>query len=103
METTYNYTVFFGTAPDPPSGAYVRGDWGSLPEYRFTTGTKIVLVWAHHNRLVIRFAYTGSDFNDDIILWDAPQAEPLYMSVQAFQVQNYVSGSDSVYQVMGQW
>lgn len=103
METTFEYRTFFGTAPNPPTGVYVTGDWAALPEYSFGTGTKILLVWAHDNRLVIRFSFDGVDFGDDIVLWDSPQAEPFYQSAQKFQVQNYVNGAASIYQVMGQW
>ncbi len=104
METTYNYEVTLGTAPDPPTGAYVAGDFTGLTEYSFASGTKIVLVFVHNAQLVIRFRYSGAAaWGDDIVLWDAPQAEPLYLSAQFFQVQNYVAGSFALFQVMGQW
>ena len=103
METTYNYAVFDGSAPNPPTGVYVPGDWTAIPIYTFPTGTKILLVWVHDSRMVIRFSFDAVTYGDDIVLFDAPQAEPLYMSVQSFQVQNFVSGAISVWQVMGQW
>jgi len=103
METTYTYGVHFGTAPNPPTGVYVANDWTGIPTYTFTNGTKILLVFTHDNRAVYRFSFDGTAFGDDLILWDAPQAEPIYMSAQSFQVQNYVNGSFAVFQVMGQW
>jgi len=103
METTYTYEVFDGTAPNPPTGVYMQGDWTGIPEYAFTSGTKILMVWTHNNRAVYRFTFDGVTYGDDIILYDAPQAEPLYMSAQRFQVQNHVNGSFAVWQVMGQW
>jgi len=103
MESTYNYTVFDGTAANPPTGAYVVGDWTGIAINTFATGTKILMVWVHDNRLVIRFAFTGVAWGDDIVLYDAPQAEPFYLSAQSFQVQNFVNGSLALYQVMGQW
>lgn len=103
METTFNYDVTFGIAPDPPSGAYIAGDWTGIATYAFGTGTKIIKVFAHENRLVIRFAFSGVLWGDDIILWDAAQSEPFYLSAQSFQVQNYVAGSNCIFQVIGQW
>ena len=103
METTYTYQVHYGVAPNPPTGVYVPNDWTGIATYRFTTGTKILLVWTHNNQAVYRFAFEGTAFGDDIILYDAPQAEPIYMSAQAFQVQNHVNGSFATFQVMGQW
>ncbi len=103
METTYNYKVYFGNAPNPPTGTYVNGDWTGIPRFDFPTGTKIVMAWAHDSRMVIRFSFDSILFGDDIVLFDAAQAEPFYMSALAFQVQNYTSGSVSVWQVMGQW
>jgi len=104
METTYNYGVTFGTASDPPSGAYVAADFTGLTTYAFASGTKIILVFAHNAQLVIRFRYSATAaWGNDIVLWDAPQAEPIYLSAQYFQVQNYVAGSPCIFQVIGQW
>ena len=103
METTFNYKIFGGNAPNPPSGTYVNGDWTGLTEYNFGTGTKIILVWCHDQRMVIRFSFDGVVWGEDFELYDAPQAEPLYMSAQKFQVQNRVNGAQAIFQVMGQW
>ncbi len=92
------------SAPDPGGGAYPAADaWSGISELRFSTGTKIILVWTHNNRLVIRFAFDGVTYGDDIVLYDAPQAEPLYMSALSCQVINYLPGATAVYQIMGQW
>lgn len=114
METTYNYCVLpiggMANAPDPGGGAYPAADcWDGITEHVFTDqlgasrGTKIVMVWAHDNRIVIRFSYDGVTYGDDTVLYDAAQAEPFYLSAQRFQVINFVPGSTAVYQVMGQW
>lgn len=104
MESTYNYKAYNGTAPDPNGLVYPSAvHWFGIREYAFGTGTKILLVWVHDNRLVIRFSFDGVAYGDDIILYDAAQAEPFYYSAQKFQVINFVAGSNSVWQVMGQW
>lgn len=108
METTYQYQILptggMASAPDPGGGAYPAADaWDGISELRFSTGTKIIMVWVHNNRVVIRFAFDGANYGDDIVLYDSPQAEPFYMSAQACQVINYLPGSIAVYQVMGQW
>ncbi len=111
METTFNYIILpsggMASAPDPGGGVYPAADaWTGITELLFTTGTKIILVWAHTNRIVIRFSFeaTGVDnWGNDIVLYDALQAEPFYMSAQRCQVINYVPGSTATYQVMGQW
>ena len=61
------------------------------------------MVWAHEQRLVIRFAFDGVTYGDDIVLYDAAQAEPFYYAAQTFQVINYLNGAFAVWQVMGQW
>jgi len=103
METAFIYEVHFGTAPNPPTGVYVAGDWTGIPEYTFSSGTKILMVWTHNNQAVYRFSFNGLTYGDDIVLWDAPQAEPIYLSAQRFQVQNYVNGSFAIFQVKGSW
>ncbi len=108
METTYNYKILpsggMANAPDPGGGAYPAADaWSGISELRFGTGTKIILVWTHNNRIVIRFSFDGVTYGDDIVLYDAPQAEPFYLSAQACQVINYLPGATAVYQIMGQW
>lgn len=111
MDTTYNYIVLpssgMSAAPDPGGGVYPAADaWDGIPELLFTTGTKIILVWAHNAQIVIRFNFQllGDDnWGDDIVLYDALQAEPFYLSAQRCQVINKVPGSTALYQVMGQW
>lgn len=108
METTYSYQILppggMASAPDPGGGSYPAADaWDGISELRFKTGTKIILVWAHMNRIVIRFSFDGVNYGDDIVLYDAPQAEPFYMSALACQVINYLPGAIAVYQIMGQW
>lgn len=112
METTYNYQILptggMASAPNPGgSGAYPGANaWTGIPVLSFTNGTKIILVWTHTNRIVIRFSFEASgddNWGDDIVLYDAAQAEPLFMSAQRAQVINYVSGSIAQYQIMGQW
>ena len=104
METTYNYKVFSGTAPDPAGGSYPSAAaWTGITAYSFGTGTKIILVWVHDNKLVIRFSFVGDNYGDDIVLYDAPQAEPVYLAAQKFQVINQTPGSAAQWQVMGQW
>jgi len=108
METTYEYQVLpvggMAEAPDPGGGKYPAADaWLGISPLRFSTGTKIIMVWVHNNRIVIRFSFGGTDYGDDIVLYDSPQAEPFYMSAQAIQVINFVPGSTALYQIMGQW
>lgn len=103
MESTYSYQAYFGTAPNPPTGAYVTGDWAGITEYRFRSGTKIIMAFTHENRAVYRFTFDGVKYEDDIILWDAPQAEPFYYSALGFQVQNYVNGAYAIWQILGFW
>lgn len=114
MESTYNYIVFpvqgsSLNAPDPggaanPSTNNWVNAWVGIPEYAFGTGTKIIMVFVHNNRLVLRWRFSAdADWGDPIILWDAPQAEPFYHSAQYFQVMNYVPGSTALWQVIGQW
>ncbi len=114
METTYNYIVLpvggMSVAPNPGGGVYPAADaWTGIPVLDFTTGTKIVNVWAHDNRVVIRFSFSGVqadgsiEWGDDIVMFDAPQAEPYYMSARLCQAINFVSGSIALYQIMGQW
>lgn len=108
METTYNYKILplggMALAPNPGGGAYPAADaWDGISELRFGTGTKIIMVWVHDSRIVIRFSFDGVTYGDDIVLYDSPQAEPFFMSAQACQVINYVPGAVAVYQIMGQW
>ncbi len=103
MEAAFEYRVFEGTAPNPPGAGYVNGVWTGIPEYSFGTGTKIMYVFTHDNRAVYRFSFDGVVWGSDIELYDAPQAEPFYLSAQKFQVQNRISGSFAVWQLIGMW
>jgi hypothetical protein len=105
METTYNYKVFYGSAaPNPAGGVWPgAGVWTGITSYNFGTGTKIIMVWIHDNRAVIRFSFDGTTYGDDILLYDSPQAEPFYYAAQSFQIVSMITGSAAVWQVMGQW
>ena len=104
METTYEYEVFNGVAPNPGGGVYPGPNaWTGIPELVFATGTVIIMAWIHDQRAVVRFAFDGVTYGDDIVLYPALQAEPFYLSAQSVQVINFTNGSFANYQIMGQW
>ena len=104
METTYNYKVFYGNAPDPGGGAYPAPDaWTGIAELDFTTGTKIIMVWVWDQFAVLRLSFDGITYGDDIVLHNAPQAEPFYYCAQKAQIINFTPGATAIYQIKGQW
>lgn len=108
METTYNYQILptggMAAAPNPAGGAYPASDaWTGITELVFSTGTKIIKVWVHDARMVIRFSFDGVTYGNDVVLYDAPQAEPFYLCALRCQVINYANAQIATYQVMGQW
>ncbi len=108
MESTYNYQVLpdggMAAAPNPGGGVYPGANaWTGITQHVFSNGTKIIKVWVHDARIVIRFSFDGVTWGDDIVLKDSPQAENFYHSALRCQVINYTNALIATYQIMGQW
>lgn len=109
METTYQYNVWNGNAPDPAVGA--DPFLNETTVYQFTNpdgssaATKILHVWAVDQNLLIRFSYRSATlvWGDPITIQAAAQSQDFFHSAQAWQVVNAVFGATAWYQVLGMW